>query len=167
MIYKINIENVTSIEFFIEDDMTTVRFKDYILFNDSLLECINTLKRMLEKALNDELEIDQGFNGISIGRWWNDYTNSYDEEIDKEDLAEKFWLWSTRYVQSWLFNKNSKIYIEISLSYPWHFVDPLEGEDFISYEEFIDSFEPISIIEISPDQARMIIEECNRLVGCK
>lgn len=165
MIYKIDIENNDNVELFIENSICTVRFRNHILFNDSSLECIKILKRMLEKALNNELEISSEFDDVSIGKWWNDYTDSYvDDEIETEDLAQRFWLWSTRYVQTWLFNRNSKIYLEISLSYPWHFVEPRENEDFISYHEFIRSFQPIIIFEILSEQAIIIIDKCSRIL---
>ncbi|WP_113672605.1 hypothetical protein [Vallitalea guaymasensis] len=167
MTHKIDLENDKSIEIFIKDSIASIKFQNYVLFNDSSVEGLSVLKKMLESALHDELEISSEIKRTSIGLWWNDYTDSYDDDgvIEEEDLTEKFWLWSTRYIQSWLFNNNGKIYLEISLSYPWHFVNPNEGEKFISYQEFRSTFEPIVVIEILPERAKIIIEECNKLIN--
>lgn len=165
MIYKIDFEDNKSIEICIEGSRGTIEFQNCLLCSDSPLEGLSVFKKMLERALNDELEISLEIKNSSIGLWWNDYTHLYDDnEVKIEDLTEELWLWSTRYIQSWLFSKKGKVYLEISPSYPWHFVEAREGEEFISYQEFRSKFEPIAVIEILPEQAKSIIGNCSRLI---
>lgn len=94
MIYKIDLENDKNIEIFIKGSAARIKFKKYVLFNDLATEGLSILKKMLERALSNELEISSKIKNNSIGLWWNDYIDLFDDDnvIEEEDLSEEVWL---------------------------------------------------------------------------
>jgi hypothetical protein len=78
-------------------------------------------------------------------------------------------MWSGNIFDTWLYNKNESIWLEISPIYPWHFRDPKEGEIFVPYKEWIKSYKPVCIVEIQRkiaqqwlSQAKSIMEEIEK-----
>ncbi len=139
---------------------TTITFEEQVIFDDIFQEGIDVFKKMLLKAIEGELCFDDRFIEKGIGYWWNEYTDSYDDAVEPtEDIAEKYWLWSCRNVQSWLYSVDDVIYIEISLSYPWHFIEPKEGEMAIKFEEFQNRHNIVDILKIKFKDVEYIIKE--------
>ena len=63
-------------------------------------------------------------------------------------------MWGGNEFDTWLYNQNNKIYLEITPGYMWHFSDQINKEDFIPYDEWIKNYKPLVIIEIDKVIAR-------------
>ena len=55
---------------------------------------------------------------------------------------------------TWLYNKNNEIILEITPTYPWHFDKPAKNESFVPYEEFIKNYKALVIAKIDKKQAQ-------------
>jgi hypothetical protein len=75
-----------------------------------------------------------------------------------------FWLWSSTNIQTWLYNKDSKIYIEIIPSYPWLFAGRKKGEKYITFKKFMEDYKPIAVEEIDRNIAEQWLNECIKLL---
>ena len=103
---------------------------------------------------------------------WNEYTHKRDStQWANSDQAawvgERYLVWSTscKYnISTWLYIKNEKIILEITPDYPWTFVDPKSGENYITYDEFIKNYKPYVIREISREIAQQWLDKTAELI---
>lgn len=126
IIFKINDECYLRIdqsgefdEWFRYDEVTITFFNkenQLIVFsNDFLIYAIRMLKGSLEEILDQNILLDKSIK-LDIGYLWN-------EILHNNDLSdwpgEKYLLWSSNKGSSttWLYNKNGKIYLEITPTY--------------------------------------------------
>ena len=72
-------------------------------------------------------------------------------------------LFSENSIETWLYNKNSKIILEISPSYEWFSHRRKKGEIVPPYEEYRKKYKPIKVIEIPKEQAKKWLEKCTEL----
>jgi hypothetical protein len=166
------IESITlsgKIELLIEktDKQIKIKYQQHVLYNDYLKEGLTVFSRMLQKAIAGELELTGTMKLKGIGYWWNEFTNRLEDEKeqDEEDKAEKYWLWSTRYLQTWLYTYQNKVCIEISPSYPFHFVDPTEDEEFIAYREFIAKYNIISVLQLNYEDVEEVLRKIEQILS--
>ena len=66
--------------------------------------------------------------------------------------------------KTWLYNKNNKFYLEISPLYPWLYRDPSSHEEYFSFQEYIKTYTPLAVYEISSDKAREWLAQCNTIL---
>ncbi len=135
--------------------------REVILFKDICREAIAKLKGDLKIALNNELLLPDFIKIGEVGLHYN--IDSYNEKPESIDYSY-FWLWSTRGTQTWLYNQNNKIYLEIIPSYPWIFVEPKESDDYITFDEFMKTYQPIAVEEIDHATAQKWLEQCNEIL---
>lgn len=131
----------------------------YVLYNDVIIDALDSLKNLSEKILKNELIIHDSIN-LDIGF----LQNEYDDFLWKKNLSKKrkydffeihgnwigsnYMLFDGRDIFTWLYQKNNLIYLEVTPYYKWHSRDPDKGEEFIPYEEWIKNYNPIAIVEI-------------------
>lgn len=137
-----------------------------LLSTENLNETLLLLKKMLKKAMNGELQLNSSIKKYRIGYNWNIRTNELSDEAleNEEDYFEKYWLWSTRCIQTWLYNVGDDIIIEISPSYKWHFIEPNESKLYIPFDEFIKNYKEIAVLKIEKNIAKEWIEECQKVL---
>lgn len=135
----------------------------YVVFNNDFLIWALRCLLELEFAIDNKLELDKSMK-LDIGYLWN-------EILHNNDLSdwpgEKYLLWSSKKGLSttWLYNKNGKIYLEISPTYKWHSLKPKKNDkDYITYKEFIKNYKPIAIIEIDKEVAKKWLIQTNELL---
>ena len=140
--------------------------KSIILIRDSAQYVVETFCNSLEMALKNELILDQSLVPGKIGYFFSkEKTDNFDEIKDAKNIFSQYWVWSSLdNVQTWLYNANNKIYLEISPTYPWLFSDPEEGENYISFEEYMSSYKPIALVELQKSLVLSWINECRRLL---
>ena len=74
-------------------------------------------------------------------------------------------MWSSpNNVQTWLYNVNGKIYLEISSAYPWLFSDPDEGDLYVSFDEYTENCKPIAIVELQETLILAWIDQCHAIL---
>ncbi|WP_430607664.1 hypothetical protein IGJ55_001116 [Enterococcus sp. AZ170] len=116
--------------------------REIILFKDSLREGLESLKNMLLLALNNELPVSEKNFLTGVGYEWTIYYHNLDV-FSEEDPTELYSLWSVSPEigsASWIYNRNSKIFFEISPQYLWDFIDSNVNEKQITFEEFMASY---------------------------
>ncbi len=140
--------------------------KSIILIRDSAQYVIETFCNSLEMALKNELMLDPSLVPGKIGYFFSkEKADNFDEIKDAKNIFSQYWVWSSLdNVQTWLYNANNKIYLEISLTYPWLFSDPEEGENYISFDEYMSSYKPVALIELEKSLVLSWINECRRLL---
>lgn len=114
----------------------------------------------LKKAVNADTLLPHFIRPGDLGYVLNRALNGL-EEID----ISPYWLWSSsKNMQVLLYNSSNKIYLEVVPSYPWTFLDPLPGDHYMSFEEFMKNYQPY-VVEIIPMEiAIQWKDQCNRLL---
>lgn len=148
-------------DFYVDDDRNqrgcapkVVSHNHNTLYKDTSLEGINILIYMLRKAKLGQLHLSNDLRLGEVGYWWNIYT---DEDDLGCNIVEDYWLWSTRYVQTWFYTVNDEVIIEISPSYPWHFLEPESNESYHTFKAFITTYRNIETIRIKISEIDQVI----------
>lgn len=133
-----------------------------ILAKDIVQHIITTFSTALEKSLENKLSLDTSFTIGKMGYFFSKkmyMSVQYSEK--KDDIFSKYWVWSSPdNIQTWLYNLDNKIYLEISQTYPWIFSDPNENERYISFDEYTNNYQPILILELQKSIIQAWIKQC-------
>jgi len=130
--------------------------KKYVLYTkDFVIESLRTLEKMLMAAIDKQIAIHDSIKH-DLGYLWSEYLENKTEYNFVEKPLENSTCWvgldnlllSSRQYETWLYNKNDNIYLEITPCYKWHHIKPKKNEKHISYNEFIKNYKPIAIVEI-------------------
>lgn len=140
--------------------------KSIILIHDSAQYVIETFCNSLEMILKNELMLDPSLVPGKVGYFFSkEKADNCDEIKNAKNIFSQYWVWSSLdNVQTWLYNANDKIYLEISPTYPWLFSDPEEAENYISFDEYMSSYNPIALVELEKSLVLSWINECHRLL---
>lgn len=145
----------------------TFATEEYIVYKDFLIEALRTLKTVLIKAVELKLQVPSKYLEKGMGFIWNEYCcklNLGDEDID--DLTSQYHLWSTEStngVETWIFNKDEKIIVEITPTFNWY---EQEGESIEQdYLKFINNYKNITCFELSKESALEWIKICDELLN--
>lgn len=135
--------------------------KKWVLLEDNVEEIILTSQWAPAQALEGERILPDYIPLGSVSLFFSRDVQS--EAFDFDD--SNFWLWSSiSKIQTWLYTKDNKIYIEISSSYPWLFVDPEPSEKYYSFDEYVANYKPIAVHEISKETAEQWIKQSDTLL---
>jgi hypothetical protein len=159
---------------FLSEESVTDKFDDVTVFfesNDGKICVFNDIIQeaimKLHNGLKNQFELSADIEVGNLGEYYNIWANNLDDmlEDDEEEGIPvlNYWIWSTRDFQTWIYRKNEKLYIEISPSYRWHFVEPTKDEKIISFEEFQEHYRAY-IIELSSEQINDIIESLEMMI---
>ena len=114
---------------------------------------------MLTRAIDQELLLPQTINTNNFGIVVNDSLKYLNRAISS------WWLFSScDSIQTFLYNFNDKIYLDIVLTYPWTYRDPEPSEQYYSYDEFIKNYKPYIVQEIPVNVARQWQQQCKELL---
>ncbi len=149
-------------------DVVTVLLKingvEIVLSIDAINEVLMLLSGSLELALNNKIILPMNIKIGGLGSVFN--INTHYERLDSINFSQ-FWLWSGRGMQSWLYNRGGKLYLEIAPSYPWLYADPTEEEKldaYITFDQFMKEYKPILVIEIDRSIAQKWLDSCRRIL---
>lgn len=145
-------------------DEITILYKEknnnVFIFNDNLNEALISFGNILKKALNSELLLPEDIKVGDVGYHYNIDTNNDNDLIDYGN----FWLWSTKGVQTWLYNKGNGIYIEISPSYPFFYSKEVGSSGGHSFADFMSDYSVLAIKKINEKVAKEWIEKCDQIM---
>lgn len=154
-------------------DEVTVIFKnkesEIVVAADDVKEILTSFKGSLKEALNDAIELPDYVNVGELGKYYNEETfiQTVNDTPHKIKYSH-FWLWSAKGCQTWLYNKNECIYLEIVPSYPWLNSD-LEkkklDKNFMSFDNFIETYQPLFVGEISKEITKKWIVQCDTILN--
>lgn len=178
IILKINNESYFKVK---PENKYWCKFDDIIIFfhykkkkylalkYECLFSGINDLKGLLELALDNKLQLHKSINS-DIGYLWNEYLQGNKDDLffkmnddgTKEWIGKDYLLWCpSQGENTWIFNKDNRIFLEVTPGYKWHFSDIEEAKknekDYITYDEFIKNYKAIAIVEIDKEVARKLL----------
>lgn len=128
---------------------------------DSVVE---TLQDALVYALSNDIILPKNVNVGEVELAYN--INVMQEDADLMYIPNASLCFGGNFFGAWIYNKGSKIYLEISPKYPWLYSDLNEAKTndlFISFEEFRKTYKPILIYELSKDCAKQWLAQCNKI----
>lgn len=139
--------------------------KKVLLLRDILQVFFIPFYVMLKKGLSKKLQLPIDIHAGDLGLYYNNYMEKIynDDDFKSEDLFGGFLLWSGINIQTWLYNVNDRIYIEISPSYKWHLNEPEKNEKFIAYKDFQKKYKPIAVLEISKEKSESWLKQCKKI----
>lgn len=155
-------------------DPIEIIFKDknieYIINqHDYLMPKIEDIYYYLQSVIKNKLCLSKSLKG-NIG-----YLRNQDSEQNNISISEKhkkllkkklpiYIMWGGNKFETWLYNQNNKIYLEIIPLYEWAYRDPEEGEKFIPFDEWIENYKPLAVIEIDKATAQQWLEQTKMLM---
>jgi len=156
-------------------DYITVSYRKgtrkYILYTDDwVVEALDSFKFVLEKAIKNQLILHSSITA-DIGFFWNEYLHDKKSHnfVRKPLENSTYWLGldyllcESKKWDTWIYNNNTDIYLEITSTYPWHFNEPKENEKFVPYDEFIKKYKPLTIIKIDKKIAQKWLKALSKL----
>lgn len=145
-------------------DVVTVEYQTnktgLILKKDHVNEVFTGIRNNLEALLKGELALQKNIRLGMLGYQWNIDTDKDNFDVD----YFVYWLFSYRGVQTWIYNKDSKMYLEISPSYPWHSIEPSENEKVVSFEKFMQQYKPQAVYELTEKTVQKWIHEADLIL---
>lgn len=155
-------------------DPIEIIFKDenseYIINqHDHLMPQVEQLYDCLQGAISNKLSLLKSIKA-DLGYLWNQDLNhcsiTSHEQLQKEKdwKGAKYLMWDGNKFDTWLYNKNNKIYIEITPIYPWHFNKPKAEDNYIPYDEWIKNYKPLVIIEIDKVAAKQWYDQAGKIM---
>lgn len=146
--------------------------KDQMIVADvCIIDLLESVIHLLGKALKTSAQLHISITD-DIGFLWN-------KELHGEEGLKyegDFWVGMRNYLwgapgkvqpnlATWIYNDvNGNIIIEITENYFWHHKDPDQGENYITYEEFMQNYKPYFISIISHELASQWIEQAEVLL---
>lgn len=144
---------------------------EYVLYDDiEIRYAIEKLNTLLTKALHNKLQLHESIQQ-DIGYLWNELLQDrlkllarVNQEGGNRWIGTCYLLWEIKGLDTWLYNKDEKIFMELAPVYKWHFDDPETGEDYITYDEFIKDYKPYLIVEIDKKVAQQWLAKTEELM---
>lgn len=138
--------------------------KHTIYVNDHIIEFVGVLNAALSDALSGRAKLDESIKE-DLGLGWNQFLDDDNYSAKPEWAGRQYLLWCPRDVSSWLYEKNDKIFLELTPTYRWHSMDPTseEREEYITFKQFMKSYKSYIITELSVDTIREWLTQTRRL----
>lgn len=131
------------------------------LFEDAAGLSIEMIQHSLMSCLENKPIITEPIKIGTLSLLFSIDTEKEDSEFD----FGPFRLWSSPSgIQTWLYTRDNKIYLEISSTYPWLFSDPEPLDNYYSLDEYIKNYKPMAVHEISRETAQEWLEQCNSIL---
>lgn len=147
----------------------------YVLNTDLLREAMSMFAIFLERALANQLPLHESIKQ-DIGFLWNEELQEKPGLVYEKFNDRNYWvgqshlLWDTPSTvkpetTTWLYNDNNgSIVLEITPTYPWHFVKPKKREIKIPYEEWMSGYKPFIVRTIPREVAEQWLKQAQELV---
>jgi NAD+--asparagine ADP-ribosyltransferase len=146
--------------------------KEYILYtNDFIIEALLALQNLLIKAINGELELHSSLVEKGIGFLSNEnFQNSQGLVMIKGKegefwVGDKYLLWDSMNHQTWIYNLNGEVAIEVTPTYKWHFEEPdKQSDEYLAYEDFRKNYKTCFIKTITKNVAECWLSQCEDIL---
>lgn len=138
---------------------------NFILYNnDFIIEAITAFVTLINKASKHLLELHSSIVGKEIGLLSND---NYHGEHNNLVFEDNFWvgdrhrLWETNLYTTWLYNKDGKVFFEVTPIYDGHFDNTKSNE---KYQKFKDNYETIYLTEVDKKYIKQWQNSCDKII---
>jgi len=140
-----------------------------LFVHDFFIEAVRQLYNLLTEALNNELQLNKGLVEKGVGYYHNIYAHELwtNDHINIKDPADEFFVWSTPTeigIETYIYNVDSEIYLEISPLYKWNSDYPEDEAEYQTFEEYIHQHQMIDLIHIERDTAIQLHEKLHELI---
>lgn len=164
---KVNVYGYITEELHIFDEVE-VRYiykdRTITLTKDTAQHVVSSFLVGLEEVLNNNTPLDTSITIGKVGYFFSKKTYM-NIESKENNIFSHYWVWSSSTnIQTWLYNKDNKIYLEISQTYPWLFSDPSEDEQHISFGEYEHNYKPIELLILEKPLVQEWIKQCRTLL---
>lgn len=140
----------------------------YKLYSDDfIIEAIVALNNLLEKVIDNKLGMPDSLPELEIGKLSNDSYQDLDDGLVYEEgnwIGTKYNVWSSNYYETWLYNKNGEIYLQVTPVYKWHFSEAKSKDNFSSYSQFVKEYKIIYKTKIERDNAIQWLNKCKEII---
>lgn len=130
------------------------------LSTENALHTMRSIKSVLEKAYFNGLPLQDASLAYNFGYRWNMHLHNYynkKELIFKDFFAHT--LFSTREIQTFIYNLKDDIIMEIAPAYPWLGLKKKRCERFYTFDRFLSEYEPIAIHVLDDDLVQRWIDQ--------
>ncbi len=141
---------------------------------EPVMSCLLSLEGSLTLVFRGEAEFDFIPQVFGLGYLWNEGNHDLVTRLNEgqnlveneKDLVSSYQVWSSSLhnYSTWLYTNNKKIYFEVTPDYPWHYIEPKLSDPFISYEEFMKTYRPLVLEEISRTVAEQWLVKTQELL---
>lgn len=130
------------------------------LKQDVIDEILCRLYGSLKLAIDHKLVLPNTIKFGCVGYLLNQYLN----DLNSFDIFP-YWMWSSNMnVATILYNFEDKIYFEIVPTYPWTFLEPVEGDGYITFQEFMITYKPYIVEGIPINTAKKWCDKSEALL---
>ncbi len=136
-------------------------------------ETMDMIRNKMDRILNQGFKLPPTDKDIGL------YSNDYFQE--KSDLDPKIieklpycWILSStsndpQLTSTWLYmDANDNIIFEVTPTYPWYYwhkpKTKKEKAEYITYEEFVNSYKPLVKVELSKETAQQWLKQANEII---
>ncbi len=137
---------------------------EVLLCTDTVNEVLMSFSGSLEQLLHSNMVLPDNIDIGNLGSVFN--INIHNKNFDAVNFSQ-FWLWPSPAMQSWLYSKNGKLYLEVAPSYLWLYVEPTQKEKvgaYISFEQCMQTYKPVLVTEIDRSLAQKWFADCTRIL---
>lgn len=136
-----------------------------LLKQDIVREVVEVFCNTLVMVLKNELLLDRSLTAGKVSYFYSKNIYMTFDDLEKaDDIFPKYWVWSSSNIATWLYSLDSKIYLEISPTYPWLFLDPEQDDVYISFDEYTNEYKHIALVELPESLVRLWIDQCTMLL---
>lgn len=151
----------------------TLKKKIIIFAKDFAIVAFRILKYQLTNALEGKLLLHNSIKNDIGYLWMKDlYGKSqklvyeYNKEGQKIWVGQKYIFWSTPVggAESWLYEKNGEITLEITPTYRWPESNEKKSGKYPTYRDFLKNYKPLVTTTISKETARRWLNKAEKIL---
>lgn len=129
------------------------------LIQDVLNEVLGSFFVALKNALSNSVpplkDMRPGDVGVLSNYAFHDAYTGYASSVN---------VWCVKHVETFIYSLNNKIYLEIAPLYPWHNQDPAEGDNFISFLDYMRDYKSLFVAEVPRDVAQQWLQQSEKIL---
>ena len=129
---------------------------EYTLYKeDFIIEAIRRLYYALKAIFEGKRKLHESITK-DIGYYWNKELCGNDKYLVQRQWSDgtvcwigwDYFLWSSRQIKSWLYEKNNQIYLEVTPTYEWPSREQ-KKQGYQTYREFLKNYKPYVVTTIN------------------
>lgn len=143
----------------------TIDNASHLVMHDIIQVIVCPLYHFLKRSMAHKIPLPSSVTPGTLGSLYNRnyYDNYWKNNTGKSSAIidyKQFWLWSAHnLMQSWMYNHNNKIYLEIGEAYSL-----LPQKNDKAFEEHMSQYKPLLFVEIPQNIAEEWLQKCEKIM---